>query len=189
MDALLISEISDLDYVSDNSGETHVFGHDGHTSIHLGTAKYLTKTGNFSGKVVLIFQPAEEGGGGELATVVDGVMERWNVDGIYGLRNMSNFLVVKFAIRTGPLLAVSDVFEIEVMGKGGHGAMPHQTNNTTLATAAIMRALQQIVRRQVPALKSVVVSVTGIQKETMARNIILGSERSTGTIRFLDKVI
>ena len=187
MDALPIHEATGLAHASTDDGKMHACGHDGHTSILLGAAQYLAETRNFDGTVVLAFQPAEEGGGGARAMVADGLMDRWKIDEIYGLHNMPSLPVGQFAIKPGPLLAASDFFEIVVTGKGGHGAMPHMATDTTLASAAIVMALQQIVARQVSALGSAVLSVTGIQTDTMAHNVIPDSAKLTGTVRTLDK--
>jgi len=189
MDALPIHEATGLPHASQAAGKMHACGHDGHTSILLGAAKYLAETRNFDGTVVLAFQPAEEGGGGARAMVADGLMDRWNIQEVYGLHNMPTLPVGMFAIKPGPLLAASDFFEVTVRGKGGHGAMPHMATDTTLATAAIVMALQQIVARQVPALGAAVLSVTGIQTDTMAHNVIPDSAKLTGTARFLDKEV
>ena len=187
MDALPIIEATGLPHASTDPGKMHACGHDGHTSILLGAARYLAETRNFDGTVVLAFQPAEEGGGGARAMVADGLMERWNVNEVYGLHNMPSLPTGQFAIKPGPLLAASDFFEIKVNGKGGHAAMPHNTQDPTLASAAIVMALQQIVARQVSALGSAVVSVTGIKTDTMAHNVVPDSVELTGTARFLDK--
>ena len=187
MDALPIHEATGLEHASTHAGKMHACGHDGHTSILLGAAQYLAETRNFDGTVVLAFQPAEEGGGGARAMVADGLMERWSVNEVYGLHNMPDLPVGQFAIKPGPLLAASDFFEITVRGKGGHGAMPHMTQDPTLASAAIVMALQQIVARQVSAQAAAVVSVTGIKTDTMAHNVIPDSVDLTGTARFLDK--
>jgi len=186
MDALPIHEATGLPHASTDAGKMHACGHDGHTSILLGVAKYLAETRNFDGTVVLAFQPAEEGGGGARAMVADGLMDRWKVNEIYGLHNMPDLPVGQFAIKPGPLLAAADFFEITVRGKGGHGAMPHQVNDTTLAAAAVVMALQQVVSRNVPALNPAVVSVCGFATDTMAHNVIPDSVRLTGTVRTLD---
>jgi len=189
MDALPIHEATGLAHASTAPGMMHACGHDGHTAILLGAAKYLTETRNFDGTVVLAFQPAEEGGGGARAMLADGLMERWGIQEIYGLHNMPTLPAGHFAIRPGPLLAASDFFEISVRGKGGHGAMPHLAADSTLAAAAVVMALQQIVARNVPALSSAVVSVCGIASDTMAHNVIPDSVKLTGTVRTLDHAV
>lgn len=189
MDALPIAEATGLPHASTHPGKMHACGHDGHTSILLGTAKYLAETRNFDGTVVLAFQPAEEGGGGARAMVDDGLITRWGIQEIYGLHNMPALPVGHFAIRPGPLLAASDFFEILVRGKGGHGAMPHLASDATLAASAIVLALQQIVARNVSALGSAVISVCGIATDTMAHNVIPDTVKLTGTVRTLDKGI
>ncbi|WP_323036582.1 M20 aminoacylase family protein [Pararhodobacter sp.] len=186
MDALPILEATGLPHASTSAGKMHACGHDGHTSILLGAAKYLAETRNFDGTVVLAFQPAEEGGGGARAMVADGLMDRWGIQEIYGLHNMPDLPTGHFAIKPGPLLAAADFFEITVRGKGGHGAMPHQVNDTTLAAAAVVMALQQVVSRNVPALNPAVVSVCGFATDTMAHNVIPDSVLLTGTVRTLD---
>jgi len=124
MDALPITEATGLDYASTVAGKMHACGHDGHTSILLGAAQYLNETKNFDGTVVLIFQPAEEGGAGGKSMCDDGLMDRWGIEEVYGLHNMPGLPVGSFATRPGALLASSDDFEISVTGKGGHAAAP-----------------------------------------------------------------
>lgn len=186
MDALPIIEATGLPHASTIDGHMHACGHDGHTSILLGAARYLAETRNFDGTVVLAFQPAEEGGGGARAMVADGLMDRWGIQEIYGLHNMPDLPVGQFAIKPGPLLAAADFFEITVSGKGGHGAMPHNCADTTLAAAAIVMALQQVVARNVAALNPAVLSVCGFTTDTMAHNVIPDTAKLTGTVRTFD---
>ena len=186
MDALPIMEASGVDYASRTPGVMHACGHDGHTSILLGAAKYLSETRNFDGKVVLIFQPAEEGGAGGKAMCDDGLMDRWGIQEVYGLHNMPGLPVGQFAIRPGPLLASADEFEITVTGKGGHAANPHEAIDTTLVASQIVVSLQSIVARNVNPLKRVVVTVGTFQTDSNASNVIAHQVRMKGTVRTLD---
>ena len=185
MDALPITEASGVDYASTVPGKMHACGHDGHTAILLGVAQYLTETRNFDGTVVLIFQPAEEGGAGGLAMVEDGLMDRWNIQEVYGLHNSPGIPVGHFAIRPGPLLASSDEFEIVVTGKGGHAAAPHKAVDTTLVAAQIVVALQSVVSRNVNPVRPAVVTVGTFQTDSKASNVIAHTVRMQGTVRTL----
>ncbi|MGD9862433.1 MAG: M20 aminoacylase family protein [Pseudodonghicola sp.] len=186
MDALPITEASGVDYASQTPGVMHACGHDGHTAILLGAAKYLAETRNFDGKVVLIFQPAEEGGAGGKAMCDDGLMDRWGIQEVYGLHNMPGLPVGSFAIRPGALLASADEFEITVTGKGGHAASPHNAIDTTLVAAQIVVSLQSIVARNVNPVKRVVVTVGTFETDSNASNVIAHRVRMTGTVRTLD---
>ncbi|MEY8841351.1 M20 aminoacylase family protein, partial [Cribrihabitans sp. XS_ASV171] len=186
MDALPITEASGVDYASTVPGKMHACGHDGHTSILLGAAKYLSETRNFDGTVVLLFQPAEEGGAGGKAMVDDGVMDRWNIQEVYGLHNMPGLPVGQIAARPGPLLASSDEFEIVVTGKGGHAAAPHNAIDTTLVASQIVVSLHTIVSRNVDPIKRVVLTVGTFNTDSNASNVIAHSARLEGTVRTLD---
>ena len=186
MDALPINEASGVDYASKTPGIMHACGHDGHTSILLGAAKYLSETRNFDGKVVLIFQPAEEGGAGGKAMCDDGLMDRWGIQEVYGLHNMPGIPVGTFAIRPGALLASADQFEIKVTGKGGHAAAPHNAIDTTLVASQIVVSLQSIVARNVNPVKRVVVTVGTFNTDSNASNVIAHEVVMKGTVRTLD---
>jgi len=184
MDALPILEATGKPWASKAPGKMHACGHDGHTAMLLGAARYLAETRNFDGTAVLIFQPAEEGGAGGKAMVDDGMMERFGIQEVYGLHNMPGLPVGAFAIRPGPIMAATDEFSIEVMGIGGHAARPHGAIDPIVTGAAIVQALQAIVARTIDPLDSAVVSVTKFHAGT-ASNIIPDTAKLGGTVRTL----
>jgi len=186
MDALPIHEQTGVGYASETPGAMHACGHDGHTSMLLGAAKYLSETRNFDGTVVLLFQPAEEGGAGGKAMVDDGVMDRFDVDEVYGMHNGPGIPIGHFVTRAGPLQASSDEFDIIVTGLGGHAAEPHKAVDTTLVASQIVVSLHNIVARNVDPLNRVVLTVGTFETDSNATNIIAHTAKLTGTVRCLD---
>ena len=189
MDALPMSEKTGLPHASRTPEKMHACGHDGHTAILLGAAQYLAETRRFDGTVVLIFQPAEEGGAGGKAMIDDGLFDRWPIDEVYGLHNVPGLPVGQIGITHGAMLASADEFTVEVIGKGGHAAQPDKSVDPVVATGHILVALQSIASRNADPVGSLVISVCSLETDTHSHNIIPGAVSLQGTVRTLDPMI
>jgi hippurate hydrolase len=184
MDALPMTEETGLPHASTNRGRMHACGHDGHTTMLLGAARYLAETGNFDGTVVFIFQPAEEGGAGGQKMVAEGLFRRFPVDAVYAVHNDPTLKLGEVSAVAGPVLAAADMLDITVRGKGGHAARPHLAIDPVLVGAQIVVGLHQIVSRRVDPLDSAVISLCQFQSGS-AHNVIPESAEIHGTVRTL----
>ncbi|WP_425043914.1 M20 aminoacylase family protein [Primorskyibacter sp. S87] len=185
MDGLPIEEETGLAYASKTPGKMHACGHDGHTTMLLGAARYLAETRKFSGRVALIFQPAEEQGAGAEVMVDEGIMDTFDISQVYALHNAPGFEPGGFFTTPGPLMAAVDTFHVDIQGVGGHGAMPHETRDPVMAACGVAQAFQTIVSRNNYALDDLVVSVTQIHTGTVD-NVIPDTAYINGTVRTFD---
>ena len=184
MDALPIHEETNLEHRSTVPGKMHACGHDGHTAMLLGAARYLTQTRDFDGTAVLIFQPAEEGGAGAKAMIDDGLISRFGIQEVYGMHNKPGVPVGKFEIAKGPAMAAADRIHIKIEGLGGHAAAPHRVNDPIVASCALVSALQTVASRNADPLESIVVSVTALNAGE-AFNVIPQTAEIKGSVRTL----
>jgi hippurate hydrolase len=184
MDALPIHEETNLEHRSTVPGKMHACGHDGHTAMLLGAAKYLAETRDFDGTAVVIFQPAEEGGAGAKAMIEDGLMTRFGIQEVYGMHNKPGLAVGQFDVRKGPTMAAADRIHIKIEGKGGHAAAPHRVNDPIVAACQLVTALQTISSRNADPLDSIVVSVTAMNAGE-AFNVIPQTVELKGSVRTL----
>jgi len=188
MDALPIEEANTCAYRSRHQGKMHACGHDGHTTMLLGAARYLAETRNFDGTVHFIFQPAEEGMGGAKAMVEDGLFEKFPCEAIFGMHNRPGMAIGRFAVRAGPMMAAGAFFDIRVTGKGAHGARPETGIDPVMVAAHIAIALQTIVSRNAPPVETAVLSVTKIHGGD-AYNVIPQTAQLAGTVRAFSREV
>lgn len=185
MDALPMQEMTNLPWASETPGVFHGCGHDGHTTMLLGAARYLAGTRDFAGTAVFIFQPAEEGLGGARAMIRDGLFGRFPCDELYGMHNAPDHAPGRVGVKPGPAMAGSDFFDITVRGRGSHGAMPQDSIDPVVIGAALVGQVQSIVSRNLAPTEPAVVSVTKFQSGS-AYNVIPDSALLSGTIRYFD---